>query len=122
MKTTVHFSVPKLPEGRFVAELVANVSGSYEGTAITSGAKKENWITIVEAQTKLREAGFPVSYKTVTRLAYSGELEHVRLLPTRVRIKESSVLAFIARVKCDPEVWRGKNPLVRLGEPRKRVK
>jgi hypothetical protein len=111
MKATVHFAVPKLPEGRFVAELIRNRDGSYDGVVVKSGGP-EKWISPAETEALLKGYGFKVSRRSIERLGYSGEFAVMRPTPSRVQYEEGSVRRYVARVQGDNEYWDKKPKLL----------
>lgn len=111
MKVTVHFAVPKLPEGRFVAELVRDRDGTYDGVVVKSGGP-EKWISPAETEALLVGYGFNLSRRSIERLGYSGEFAVMRPTPNRVQYEEGSVRRYVARVQGDTEYWDNRPKLL----------
>jgi hypothetical protein len=111
MKATVYFAAPKLPTGRFTAEICPRGDEHFDGTVVSAEMAKEKFITVNEAGELFRASGLPIHIRTVRSLAYSNEIASVRPTPHRMMIGENSLRAYLSRLKADPAYWENRKDL-----------
>jgi hypothetical protein len=73
--------------------------------------EKTVWLSGKEAYQLLADLGLRLSQRSVERLTYSGDLESMRPLPRKLLISESSLRAYVAKIKGDAQFWEGRDPI-----------